>query len=1064
MAKEPTEPLSNLDLSVKIVPLAIDQEDLNSFSQAVLKAKYEQKEPPTIIEHLKNKYQKDLEKYPKDIVIVPTLYGEVEGLDFSNVDFTGIKFKDAGFKFCKFQNASFCDSDLKNVTFYDCELQNADMRGADLSTVRFEGYEEKELDKLDGIKFSTTKELLDGYVQDNESAKEKQRNEFKDRKAQEILDLEKRYKESAPLKQEEIKKINEALNAEYGKLSWQQAAWVNTGFNSGNVEYDNLASKKKQLEEELDRSKNELAANKKKLEDGIDKGLPDSKIKYEFSPSLLKVIERKGVYDPAYPRGASELERQQKRCYIKLTCEDVEKYLAELKNDKDLKINDFAKKLATDRGIQIPNGEVVIADLSPRYNQNYTLEEVDLSTLDFTGANLQNACFSGAILRECNFTDANLQGASFESADFLKATFHNTDAKDANFYHCNLGKAKIEKSNFRRAFMRASDAPKVDISDSNFDFTNVRNGNWREAKIEDATFNYADMEGVSLAKADLKRVQMQHAILNNAVMEECKIIESDLQKAYLEGVNAKKAEIKKSNLEQIKAKEIDFTEAELKELSVEGADLRGAVIRKMHAELINCKNANMSQIQAEGAILQEAILENANLRFAKLKNAALDKAKAEGVDMSGAFMDGMHAHEANFKGAILKDVQAVGVDFTGSDLTEADLQNADLESTILKNVKLVEANLQGVGMHNADIEKADLHKAEVDAAAEFDVKNREKAKDNSMLFVHEDGEVENFKPLKLAEKQKEIKKEEAKNPILSEAAKKVQEGTSFSRKAVEWIKKGFQGKRKKYARILGGTAGATIAGIIAVVACVAFAASIPLTGGASLAVAAAVVVGAVAVGAATGAVAGHFLADNTFTTAFSFGTTSTFGAIVGGMLGGIPGAVMGWFAGAKVNQIAKVDDLVAKGANKALDKVDEVAEQFKINPDLAKDIEERKAAEKRHAEEKILKEPLGQGVDIDLARIKAEAKAKENKEGKPLDVQPRKEAIAKVKDNIASVEKPTVTEKINDSIKKLETYANTYVDKAASKLETLKAQTQEKPQANDPKKTIITRTTSQPNI
>ena len=112
------EYLSNLDLSVKIVPLAIDQADLISFSGALEDAKKEQKEPPTIIDHLKKKYQKELEKYPEGIVIVPTLYGEVDGLDFSNVDFSGIKFKDAEFKFC---NLKYILSKLKK-----CKVKKKD--------------------------------------------------------------------------------------------------------------------------------------------------------------------------------------------------------------------------------------------------------------------------------------------------------------------------------------------------------------------------------------------------------------------------------------------------------------------------------------------------------------------------------------------------------------------------------------------------------------------------------------------------------------------------------------------------------------------------------------------------------------------------------------------------------------------------------------------------------------------------------------------------------------------------------------------------------------------------
>ncbi len=808
----------------------MDDMDLQEFLEA-----RERNDPiaqGSLVEYVKEKFYKG-----QDVVVVPDLSNQhIEAADLSGVDFSGVKLTGARFQFCNLEGASFCDADLSKVNFFDFEMSGADMRGADLSFCKMSGFGEKwnayeqevnnakrdylpvppmpkELaDHYKDIRFSSTADLMTLYGDINRVI---------------LSDAEKEFAKKLVLKDKEV-------SVALSKVPAWEKMWGGDNYTA----YDKVRQERARM--------------------FLDK----ETVQYIIDPSFVYIPKNPESFDPGYVRGSNKKEREQEKQYVELNRGDVEAYLLALKTTPDLTLNDFAKSKAAEKGIELHEGSKPVA---------YAKYGTDLSNLDFTGANLQEACFVGAAFRGCNFTGANLSKAIFESAVITGATFQNTRAEDANFFHCFLDKSTVVDSSFKRAFMRCSEATKMQITGSNFDYSDVINGKWDGVNIQDATFNYANLAGISLANAKLTQVKMQHAMLEKAILDGCEIIESDLTGAFLESAKVTKAKIKDTVLNDVDARKIDLTDTEIDKLcKLEGADLDNAIMKMVKADGVNFVGAHMDGVNLEHAQMKEAVLEGVSMRFANLEGAVLEGVRANGVDMTGANVTDINAKKGQFKEAILEGIEGKKADFTEAVMEGANLRGAKVQEAIMEKVNLKKADLR-----NAELEKANLKEAEVEGVKINEGTDIDKAELTGVkgIAIHEgvDGEK---KPMKL-ETKKEI-----------DAQVHAAEGKGFFSKLAGNVLKGVGGGCKKVAdfirqpistkwgRIIGAVAGALIVGAIV--------ASAVVTGGASLVVIAGAVAGAVAVGAVVGAVAGHFGAKH-------MGLSTVAAGVAGGVL--IPGPV-----------------------------------------------------------------------------------------------------------------------------------------------------------------------------
>jgi uncharacterized protein YjbI with pentapeptide repeats len=898
----------NSALDIKIQKHHLSSEDINSFIEFVKDQKTKNSNVQiSLVEYVQQNF------YPKEtnLVIVPDLSGETLGVkveyqkvasmtkkdvsllgenhtDLSGVDFTGSNMTGASFVSCNIEGAIFCDSDLTKVIFKDCYMKGADLRGADISSCRFKepildeiitGMSPKENSELQkynnnqrysGMQLSTLEPLLYQYDKKNKEILEQTEAKFETDK-----------KEKLDIIENKLSKKTQEINNKWAKMGYSEAYLVNP------PDYKLLKQEKQSLEDE------KKVVTETSFEEDFDK----SDIKYVVDPtiasmpSILSLNKDSNVliFDPAYRRGGSKEERLEQKQYVRLTREDAENYLKQLKYTPDLSINDFARTKKQTEDINFhASGSKIIADFSIKQGDFFFGEESDLSGLNFSGANLKGSCFAGANLKDCKFNNANLEFATFEGANLRNAEFIGANARDTNLFAANVQSVIFKNADFTRAFMPHSDAKFSQVENSKFNFSDIRNGRWENVDINKSEFYYADLEGVSLAKATITRTKMHHANLDKAILHNCNIIESELNKAFLRGAELKEATIKNTVLNNINAYKIDLSKTKIDELcTLDGADLHNAIMLEVKVDNVRFINVNMEYANLEHAQMKDAILEEVNMKFAKLDEAVLDGIKANNIDMTGANLTDISAKKANFKNAILEGIEGQRADFSKAIMDGVNLRGANLHEAIMKEVSLKKADLRNADLQKVKFENANVQDAKINAAT-----NIYNADINGVIGEAINESVDGKKKSITFEKKQKIDTQvheaEEKGFFSKLGGSILQNFGRGCNKVADFVR---QPISTKWGKIIGGVAGAAILTTIV--------ASVVITGGASLAIMAAAVAGATIAGGAVGALAGHYGSKH-------MGASTVAAGVVGGLLiPGPAGVVAGLVVGAGANEFAK---------------------------------------------------------------------------------------------------------------------------------------------------------------
>ena len=957
----------------------------------------------SLVDYVQEKFYKG-----QNVVVVPDLSGQQFGqqvkyegerteenldriregyLDLSSIDFTGSNLKGATFTSCNLEGVSFCDSDLSGVFFDDCSMARVDMRGADISHCKFgEDAAEEFLDGNDSplkpveaseiserdksaryadIYFSSAEPLLHQYRERNDDIIELAKEGFESDKADKL----RRKDREIATKQE---KIDEAWKG----LSYIKRGYYTAGISTGNKEFDALVQEKA----ELDKQRKEIV----KLD--FDNDFDKSKIAYVVDPTIaeLPLLMQENAenirFDPAYVRGSSKKEQAQEKQYVRLTRQDAEEYIAAIKQNPELTLNDFAKtKIPLD---QLKTGAKVVDDFStPRAEdgQEYVGTAVDLSGLDFSKANLQESCFAGANLEKCKFNGANLSRATFEAANLRGTEFLNTNAKDATFFYSDMSptddgqKTKIIGSDFERAFMRGSEAVEAIVEKSNFNYSNIRNGNWDQAVIQEAHFDYADMEGISLAGAKLREVTMKHTLLDRAIMTNTELIKVDLTDAMMVGVKAEKLKIKDSILRNVDARGINLEGGEIDTLSkLEGLDLERALMEKIKADGVDFRKVNLEQADLRLAELRGANLEGVNARFANLEGAVMEGAKAAGIDMTGAQVEKLRAAKADLTKAVMQGVKGDEADFTDALLEGANLREAKMRKAIMERVDLRKAELQGAKLPEVNLTGAKVEGAEIDLSSDLHGAKIEGAKGN-MKEEQPDGQVKEKPIEQVVKEHNEVHAAEQKSWLGKLVGNALKAVGYVCQKIGGIIKQPFS---EKWGRIIGAVAGALIVGSIAV--------SAVATGGLSLVAIAGVIAGAAAVGAVAGAVAGHYGAKK-ITAIHLIGAGA-------GLAGGPIGVGVGLVVGEGVERVGEAvlgekPSVLLGGGVEAIGRgIENVGKGMAVSPEVQLRMDERAKAEKLHVD--LVKPELNREVDRSVDRERLDQRGKQSKKGLITEVPP----------------------------------------------------------------------------
>ena len=128
------------------------------------------------------------------------------------------------------------------------------------------------------------------------------------------------------------------------------------------------------------------------------------------------------------------------------------------------------------------------------------LSGANLSDMDFTGANLQQARLAGATLNNTNFTDAFMKGADFSNARGVQTKLGARSLARANFSQVRLENPKATgssflRSNWTKAYVNNGDFSSSNFYKSDFEGAAIKNTDMRATKLRGASWKGATVSG-----------------------------------------------------------------------------------------------------------------------------------------------------------------------------------------------------------------------------------------------------------------------------------------------------------------------------------------------------------------------------------------------------------------------------------------------------------------------------------------------------------------------------------------------------------------------------------------
>lgn len=376
------------------------------------------------------------------------------------------------------------------------------------------------------------------------------------------------------------------------------------------------------------------------------------------------------------------------------------------------------------------------------------IEFVDVSELDFSGMDLEDAVFTGCRLAGANFENArldnaiffcadlrraNLRGASLRRADLRGAALQGANMSGADMFECDFREGSVaEKVGRGELAFLSHDASSADLEETVFvsanldrarmngvtairaDFTNavMRDCKLVRAKLTHARLSGANLQNADLAGADLVGANLDGAVLTGACMEMVVTQDTSMEGVLTDAVSGRALNEFDRPVHDMLADHVrfvasnavegaiaDFTEADMRPLgSLADLDLTG----------LQAKNANMYGLDMNRVRLQGANLEGADLRFSQLGGADL-----RGINLRGAKLGGADLRDcklgplllgkdrrlpSRMAGATLDYADLRGADLRYADLSAADLTNARTSGARLDGVELAMACLSGSGL------------------------------------------------------------------------------------------------------------------------------------------------------------------------------------------------------------------------------------------------------------------------------------------------------------------------------------------------------------------------------
>jgi uncharacterized protein YjbI with pentapeptide repeats len=281
---------------------------------------------------------------------------------------------------------------------------------------------------------------------------------------------------------------------------------------------------------------------------------------------------------------------------------DCVKALAAGKNPPD---PDEYKKLADDLGIDVKiNSGSAQCDLQAAISRHSSLIEEAIE------ANFNATRDHTAILQSAKSANTILTNAQLFRADASAL-----DLTDLNFEGANLSFSRLDQSSFRGANLSYADLTKISLRKADLGTAILHRANltmaWlNEADLSQVSCNQTNFTEARLFKAMMRRSNMIEANLTRACLCEATATGSDFSKAVLDGSDLRKTKMDRCIFQAASLTGVNLGNANISFTDLAGANLSGANLRSANMRNSCLLGANLSSAYMRGADLNEADLGN----------------------------------------------------------------------------------------------------------------------------------------------------------------------------------------------------------------------------------------------------------------------------------------------------------------------------------------------------------------------------------------------------------------------------------------------------------------------
>ncbi|WP_016875323.1 pentapeptide repeat-containing protein [Chlorogloeopsis fritschii PCC 9212] len=248
---------------------------------------------------------------------------------------------------------------------------------------------------------------------------------------------------------------------------------------------------------------------------------------------------------------------------------------------------------------------------------NLVLDKIDLSGINFKGAELSSGSFKGSSFRGVG------KDGRWDTFDDWIADLSGAQIKKANLSEANLSRVLMVRTDLSRATLNKANLSNARLVGANLSSAQLVGADLRGAVLENASLTGADLGEAKLNDADLYAARLGRVIAIGTQLSFANLSKTDWQAADLSGADLDRANLSHANLSATR-----LTNANLRSANLEGANFRNADL-----SLADLRDANLTGADFQGTILFPNKQDPAD-QFVQTPTIGSQSAVVKGVDFS----------------------------------------------------------------------------------------------------------------------------------------------------------------------------------------------------------------------------------------------------------------------------------------------------------------------------------------------------------------------------------------------------------------------------------------------